>query len=115
MFSQNTLLKTLLREAKKQEKKNIVVLEIFLKKSLCHAIQGFSGKTPRGVGVFLHHFQLRLAGKKTPPPFPSFVKNKEKQGFLNKKSVGWGFFPLFSVEVSREKKTPPEGFSGKPL
>ena len=53
--------------------------------------RGFPGKPPGG-GVFFHHFQLRLAEKKTPPHYPSFVKSKENQGFSNKEKCEVGFF-----------------------
>ena len=76
-------------------------------------ITGVFRKNPQVGVVFFHHFQLRLAEKKTPPPSLLFSKMKKIKGFQIKRSVGWGFFPLFSVEASREKNPTPWGFSRK--
>ena len=66
----------------------------------------------RWVG-FLFRFQPRLAEKKTPPSSASFLKKKKTKGFQKKQSGRWGFFPLFSVEASRENKPTPWVFSRK--
>ena len=58
---------------------------------------GVLRENPQGGGVFFHHFQLRLAEKKTPPLSLHFSKIK-KIGFSEKAKLGVGFFSaVFSL------------------
>ena len=59
---------------------NIRIIKTKIKNTLISGVFREIPQGPRGVGFF-PRFEMRLGGKKTPPPAPFFADNKETPYF----------------------------------